>query len=94
LRKFPCGGYSDESTIVYLVHPCVILSACEVLGYRVVASSSTSVKQDYNEYMWTMRKEFHTPEPVQSTCALATDFRAVNENLSNITREENANFYS
>lgn len=26
------------------------------LGYRVVASSSTAVKQDYNEYMWTMRK--------------------------------------
>lgn len=27
----------------------------QVLGYRVVASSSTAVKQDYNEYMWTMR---------------------------------------
>lgn len=26
------------------------------LGYRVVASSSTAVKQDYNEYMWTMRE--------------------------------------
>lgn len=24
------------------------------LGYLVVASSSTAVKQDYNEYMWTM----------------------------------------
>lgn len=35
----------------------------KVLGYRVVASSSTAVKQDYNEYMWTMRKEFNEPEP-------------------------------
>lgn len=28
----------------------------QTLGYRVVASSSTAVKQDYNEYMWTMRE--------------------------------------
>lgn len=34
-----------------------------MLGYKVVASSSTSVKQDYNEYMWTMRKDFSEPEP-------------------------------
>ncbi|CAO1307813.1 unnamed protein product [Diamesa serratosioi] len=63
LNRFPCGGYSDESTIVFLAHPCIILTALEVLGYRVVASSSTSVKQDYNEYVWTMRKEFNEPEP-------------------------------
>lgn len=56
LRKFACGGYCDECTIVYLQHPCVILSALEKLGYQIVASSSTSVKQDYNEYMWTMGK--------------------------------------
>ncbi|CAG9799167.1 unnamed protein product [Chironomus riparius] len=61
--RFACGGYSDEQTIVFLAHPCIILSALEVLGYRVVASSSTAVKQDYNEYMWTMRKEFSEPEP-------------------------------
>ncbi|KAJ8891549.1 hypothetical protein PR048_004077 [Dryococelus australis] len=63
LKGFASGGYCDESTIVYLQHPCVILTALEVLDYRVVASSSTSVKQDYNEYMWTMRKEFSVPEP-------------------------------
>ncbi|XP_038222651.1 uncharacterized protein LOC119840207 [Zerene cesonia] len=63
LKRFACGGYCDDSTIVYLQHPCVILSALEVLGYKVVASSSTAVKQDYNEYMWTMRKEFSEPEP-------------------------------
>lgn len=34
-----------------------------LLGYTVVASSSTSVKQDYNEYMWTMRREFAEPDP-------------------------------
>ncbi|XP_051859308.1 uncharacterized protein LOC133845201 isoform X2 [Drosophila sulfurigaster albostrigata] len=33
LNKFSCGGYSDESTIVYLVHPCRILSALEI-NYR------------------------------------------------------------
>lgn len=64
LSRFASGGYCDDSTIVYLQHPCVILSALEVLGYHVVASSSTSVKQDYNEYMWTMRKDFSEPEPV------------------------------
>ncbi|XP_071454193.1 uncharacterized protein [Hetaerina americana] len=63
LKRFPSGGYCDSSTIVYMQHPCVILTALEVIGYRVVASSSTAVKQDYNEYMWTMRKEFSEPEP-------------------------------
>ncbi|XP_055857297.1 uncharacterized protein LOC129920115 [Episyrphus balteatus] len=82
LNQFSCGGYSDESTIVYLVHPCRVLSALEILGFRVVASSSTSVKQDYNEYMWTMRKEFHEPEPIETS-----DTSVVRENLSNIDRE-------
>lgn len=57
LKGFASGGYCDDSTIVYMHHPCQILTALELLGYKVVASSSTSVKQDYNEYMWTMRKE-------------------------------------
>lgn len=30
LSRFPSGGYSDESTIVYLQHPCVVLTALEV----------------------------------------------------------------
>lgn len=66
LNRFASGGYCDDCTIVYMQHPCVILTALEVLGYKVVASSSTSVKQDYNEYMWTMRKEFSEPEPIVS----------------------------
>ncbi|XP_011867980.1 PREDICTED: uncharacterized protein LOC105562069 isoform X3 [Vollenhovia emeryi] len=63
LGRFSSIGYCDDSTIVYLQHPCIILTALEVLGYKVIASSSTSIKQDYNEYMWTMRKEFSEPEP-------------------------------
>ncbi|XP_059616524.1 uncharacterized protein LOC132261642 [Phlebotomus argentipes] len=81
LNRFPCGGYSDESTIVYLQHPCVILTALEVLGYRVVASSSTAVKQDYNEYMWTMRKEFSEPEPFTDPSVGERD------NIANFGRE-------
>lgn len=30
LNRFPCGGYSDECSIVFLTHPCIILSALEV----------------------------------------------------------------
>lgn len=86
LNRFPCGGYSDESTIVYLQHPCVILTALEVLGYRVVASSSTAVKQDYNEYMWTMRKEFSDPEPY--VCETSSNI-VERDNLANIGREVN-----
>ncbi|XP_053672819.1 uncharacterized protein LOC128723132 [Anopheles nili] len=84
LNRFPCGGYRDESTVVYLQHPCVILTALEVLGYRVVASSSTAVKQDYNEYMWTMRKEFSDPEPFLSETSSAVVER---DNLANSGRE-------
>ncbi|CAD7079207.1 unnamed protein product [Hermetia illucens] len=83
LSRFPCGGYSDESTLVYLVHPCVILTALEVLDYRVVASSSTAVKQDYNEYMWTMRKEFIEPDPIVNDSVSTV----VRENISNLGRE-------
>uniref|UniRef100_A0A1Q3FKK4 Uncharacterized protein n=1 Tax=Culex tarsalis TaxID=7177 RepID=A0A1Q3FKK4_CULTA len=95
LNRFPCGGYSDESTIVYLQHPCVILTALEVLGYRVVASSSTAVKQDYNEYMWTMRKEFNDPEPFvcENSTTLASSASTCNtferDNLTNLGREVN-----
>ncbi|XP_077292278.1 uncharacterized protein LOC143915478 [Arctopsyche grandis] len=78
LKNFACGGFSDTSTIVYLQHPCVILTALEVLGYKVVASSSTAVKQDYNEYMWTMRREFDEPEPT---------VLMERENITNITKE-------
>lgn len=32
LNRFASGGYCDDSTIVYMQHPCVILTALEVLG--------------------------------------------------------------
>lgn len=50
----------------------------QVLGYKVVASSSTAVKQDYNEYMWTMRKDFSEPEP---------SILVEQENTKNFTKE-------
>lgn len=58
------------------------------LGYRVVASSSTAVKQDYNEYMWTMRKV--APE---TTDQLVYDTASTVErdNLANTGREALAN---
>lgn len=96
LNRFPSGGYSDESTIVYLQHPCVVLTALEVckqhyrskpvrcnycfvvlgytqvIGYTVIASSSTAVKQDYNEYMWTLRRGFSSTETQPSTSTAAS----------------------
>lgn len=93
MSKFPCGGYSDESTIVYLQHPCVILTALEVLGYRIVASSSTAVKQDYNEYMWTMRKEFTEAEQSIITEPAHTPL-VVRDNITNINREVISSLYN
>lgn len=65
----------------------------QVLGYRIVASSSTAVKQDYNEYMWTMRKEFTEIEQSiineETTPAIV-----VRDNLTNINREVISNLYN
>jgi hypothetical protein len=55
----------------------------QVLGYRVVASSSTAVKQEYHEFIWTMRKEFSDPEPFISGTSATVD------NLANLGREAN-----
>lgn len=52
----------------------------------MVASSSTAVKQDYNEYMWTMRKEFNDPEPY--ACETSSNL-VERDNLANIGREVN-----
>ncbi|KAG4075778.1 hypothetical protein HA402_003604 [Bradysia odoriphaga] len=85
LAQFPSGGYSDESTIAYLQHPCVVLTALELLGYSVVASSSTPVKQDYNEYMWTMRRDFPGQQFSPDSASLVD-----RDNISNIGREASA----
>lgn len=58
LSSFKCQ-IVDPATLQYFKHPCVILTALEVLGYQVVSSTSG----DHNEFVWTMRKEFAEPEP-------------------------------
>lgn len=55
----------------------------QALGYRVVASSSTAVKQDYNEYMWTMRAVTTDNEPLAFDSASTVD----RDNLANTGRE-------
>lgn len=40
-----------------------------MLGYTVVASSSTAVKQDYNEYMWTLRRDVAAVPPTAAAAA-------------------------
>lgn len=71
--------------------PCISTNDCfvsfQVLGYRVVASSSTAVKQDYNEYMWTMRKLISEPEQTAFDTASTVD----RDNLANSGREALAN---
>lgn len=63
-----------------------------------MASSSTAVKQDYNEYMWTMRKEFTEAEQSiiseTPTTTSATALNVVRDNLTNINREVISNLYN
>lgn len=54
-----------------------------------MASSSTAVKQDYNEYMWTMRKEFTEVEQ-----SIISEVSATHDNQSNTNREVISNFYN
>lgn len=61
----------------------------QTLGYRVVASSSTAVKQDYNEYMWTMRKVFTDPDQTPFDSASTVD----RDNLSNAGQLTNSQFH-
>jgi len=70
LRNFNPGVDKDNYTITFPQHPCVILNALEVLGFRVVSSTpkvvfpssgtgdysnETSIEQSI---VWTLRKEF------------------------------------
>lgn len=65
----------------------IFLAYFKAVGYRVVASSSTAVKQDYNEYMWTMRKESSDPEQIAFDTASTVD----RDNLANTGRESLVN---
>lgn len=62
----------------------------------MVASSSTAVKQDYNEYMWTMRKEFTEAEQsiITETPPTQAQQIVVRDNLTNINREVISNLYN
>lgn len=54
----------------------------QLLGYSVVASSSTPVKQDYNEYMWTMRRDFPGQQFSPDSASVVE-----RDNISNTGRE-------
>lgn len=53
----------------------------------MVASSSTPVKQDYNEYMWTMRRDFPQQQHTADSASIVD-----RDNISNIGREALATF--
>lgn len=60
-----------------------------------MASSSTAVKQDYNEYMWTMRKEFtEVEQSIISETPTAAAQIVARDNLTNINREVISNIYN
>ena len=60
LKNFKCTGLVDTNSVSFRQHPCVILNALEVVGYRVVTSATSNTA---GEYAWTLRKEFANPEP-------------------------------
>ena len=59
-RKAP----TDDFTVSYGLHPCVVLTALEVLGYSVVASTAAPTGPGgETQYLWTLHKDFPEPEP-------------------------------
>ena len=76
LRNFSPGVDKDNYTITFPQHPCVILNALEVLGFRVVSSApkvvfspstnnsneSTTTSSIEQSIVWTLRKEFEDVE--------------------------------
>jgi hypothetical protein len=60
-RKAPT---EDSTTITYDLHPCVLLTALEVLSYSVVACCAAPTGSGGEiQYLWTLHKEFPEPEP-------------------------------
>ncbi|CAB3384509.1 Hypothetical predicted protein [Cloeon dipterum] len=54
----------DLTTINYTLHPCVLLTALEVLGYSVVACCAAPTGPGGEiQYLWTLHKDFPEPEP-------------------------------
>ncbi|KOX75730.1 hypothetical protein WN51_12057 [Melipona quadrifasciata] len=89
LSRFASGGYCDDSTIVYLQHPCVILTALEVLGYKVVASSSTSVKQDYNDVLKQNNIQISKRNQNSAIETRDENFASLNKGTSRETNQNN-----
>ena len=56
LKNFSPSGNPDSYTFRFPHHACVLLNALEVLGFEVV--SSTTMADDADSVIWTMRKEF------------------------------------
>ena len=54
LKNFSPGANTDNYTITFPQHPCVILNALEVLGFRII----TSTTSHENIITWTLRKDF------------------------------------
>lgn len=66
LTRFNSTLWRDGCTITYLHPPMAILTALEIIGYKVVACVSLYAKiTDEQCYMWTMRKDFSEPEPLE-----------------------------
>ncbi|XP_043227613.1 uncharacterized protein LOC122384345 isoform X4 [Amphibalanus amphitrite] len=60
LARFNALGQTDNYTVLFPQHPCVILSALEVLGFQVV-TSCPGVPEDSDSYVWTLKKELPPP---------------------------------
>ena len=57
LKNFnPSAVDSDNYTIMFPQHPCVILNALEVLGFHIVTATPST--QPPHTIVWTMRKDF------------------------------------
>lgn len=55
---------ADDLTVSYSLHPCVVLTALEVLGYSVVScTAGPTGPGGETQYLWTLHKDFPEPEP-------------------------------
>jgi len=66
LNRFKALGQTDNYTVLFAAHPCVILSALDVLGFQVV-SSCPGVPADGDSYVWTLKKELPLPDEVEDS---------------------------
>lgn len=63
LTRFKSERLPDNYSIDYHQHHTVILTALEVLGYKVVCMCYSRSEVGEQQYTWTMRKDFAEPEP-------------------------------